>query len=692
VAFTKTSQSGRRITGAAWTASAENTVGGSGGGTQTITATGIASAEAFGTAQLDLEITGAGAIASAEAFGSPTLLHVQVISPTGIASAEAFGTPAFSGAIGPSGIISREAFGTPVLVLATLPDAPGSIYRIYINGILRNDFILKSRKPISISLEAGSFGSCKMAWFDPAGATRPLQDEEVIIIDTDNSNLRIFGGLITKLVERFYTGQTAMEIDITCAGWGVYMERRVGHKFYTTFQGGVASILLASITRDFLGSDSGDDTGLSVILSGSAGGTIGEYEVYAQKVSEAFRTLMRMINADFWVDHDKVIQVFPKSTGFEAAPFTLTDDDGNFESLSVERNVALRANRIYVKNSRPMKGLWIDSWAGDEFPGPASGTAFPTTYFQVVKPIVKVNSVVQIVVLIGDWSVPGWQWYYISGGTGVFQNLADAPLGGGDTIEIIYPSPLQFVYIAEDTAAIAADGLWEAIVEGKDLAGFDEMKVLGDGELLRKKTNPIDATAVTRISGVWPGQLLTINTSQPLLDDTLVVKSVRGTMVKGKYMKWTIKATNSQLQKPDSLNTFMAEMIQRDRQPVPRNRFSIHIALAEDIDGSTNPGLVTRLVPGARTVEESGWIREWHMGWETGAPFAADISIDIKLNGTTIFPATKAVYEAGDTGIIVGFTFVTDNLEVARGDKITAESLTTDSTAKNGWLDLIIEG
>lgn len=623
----------------------------------------------------------------------------QTLLPDAIASAEAFGTPVISKNIGPSSIASAEAFGKPAVILAVLPNTPGSIYRIYIDDVLQNDFILKKRKPISFSYETGSFGSLRMTWFDPAGTTRPSQDEEVIIIDTGNSNLRIFGGLITKLSERFYTGQTAMEIDITCAGWGVHMERRVGHKFYTTFQGGIASILLTSIARDFLGSDSDDDTGLSVVISGGAGGTIGEYEVYAQKVSEAFRTLMRMINADFWVDHDKVIQVFPKSSGFEAAPFTLTDDDGNFDSLFVERNTALRANRIYVKNSRPMRAMWIDSFEGDEFPGTASGTIFPTTYFQVVKPTIKVNDVEQIVVLIGEWDVPGWDWYYISGGTGVFQNWADSPLGSGDVIEIIYPSPLQFVYIAKDTTAIAADGLWEAIVEGKDLAGFEEMEVLGDGELLRRKTNPIDVTGVTRTSGLWPGQLLTINTSQPLLDDTLVIKSVRGDMMagKGKYITWTFKASNSQLHKPETIRKYMADMIHRDRQPVPRGRFTIHLDLAQDIPGLTNPGLAILTIPGAKVVEPStGFLREWHMGWETGAPFAADINIDIKLNGTSIFPVTSpltgATYNAGDTGIVVGFTFVSDNVEVKAGDKITANSLTADATAMNGWLDLIIEG
>lgn len=78
---------------------------------------GIASAEAFGTANVHPPVpqtaTLAG-VASAEAFGSPTLRSVRVGAPTGIPSAEAFGTPAVTlrKTVTTAGISSAESFGT----------------------------------------------------------------------------------------------------------------------------------------------------------------------------------------------------------------------------------------------------------------------------------------------------------------------------------------------------------------------------------------------------------------------------------------------------------------------------------------------------------------------------------------------------------------------------------------------------
>lgn len=79
----------------------------------TISPTGIASAEAFGTLKLVATIKPT-AIASAEAFG--TLTIIKVIKPTGIPSAEAFGTPKLIASIKLTGIASSEAFGTAKLV------------------------------------------------------------------------------------------------------------------------------------------------------------------------------------------------------------------------------------------------------------------------------------------------------------------------------------------------------------------------------------------------------------------------------------------------------------------------------------------------------------------------------------------------------------------------------------------------
>lgn len=104
-----------------------------GGGDQNLDPTGIASAEAFGTAAIttgavDIAPTG---IASTEVFGTPTVTTGPVnLSPTGISSAEAFGTPAITAGavdIAPTGIASAEAFGTPVITTGAVDIAPTGI-------------------------------------------------------------------------------------------------------------------------------------------------------------------------------------------------------------------------------------------------------------------------------------------------------------------------------------------------------------------------------------------------------------------------------------------------------------------------------------------------------------------------------------------------------------------------------------
>lgn len=105
-------------------------------GAVTVTATGIASVEAFGTATVQAGAVTATAtgIASSEAFGTPTATAGTVqVSPQGIASGEAFGTPSVSQGAGSAqsisatGIASSEAFGSPEVQPGTATIAPPGI-------------------------------------------------------------------------------------------------------------------------------------------------------------------------------------------------------------------------------------------------------------------------------------------------------------------------------------------------------------------------------------------------------------------------------------------------------------------------------------------------------------------------------------------------------------------------------------
>jgi hypothetical protein len=93
---------------------------GGGGGAQTITASGIASAEAVGTARLNLQLRPTG-LASGETIGSHLVsTGGLVLQPTGLASGETVGAPVVLP--GPvtivvSGIASAESVGSPMVVL-----------------------------------------------------------------------------------------------------------------------------------------------------------------------------------------------------------------------------------------------------------------------------------------------------------------------------------------------------------------------------------------------------------------------------------------------------------------------------------------------------------------------------------------------------------------------------------------------
>lgn len=91
-----------------------------GGGSQTVTASGVASAETFGSATVTPGAVSIlpGGIASAEAFGTAALTATYTVTASGIASAESVGNPALttgSVSVLPGGVASVEAFGGAVV-------------------------------------------------------------------------------------------------------------------------------------------------------------------------------------------------------------------------------------------------------------------------------------------------------------------------------------------------------------------------------------------------------------------------------------------------------------------------------------------------------------------------------------------------------------------------------------------------
>ena len=187
------------------------------GGPQTITTSGIASGEAFGTLRNDFGLIGQG-IATGEAFGSPQAnlgLSAQgvasleafgtaiiqpgpvTVSPGGIASGEAFGAAQLNQDIAASGIGSDETFGAGQINLQLEPSGISSGENF---GSPQLDYILT----ISGIASAETFGAHTITLLsgpqtiDPAGIAS-LESFGVLLIGLDISpsgiaSVEIFGG------------------------------------------------------------------------------------------------------------------------------------------------------------------------------------------------------------------------------------------------------------------------------------------------------------------------------------------------------------------------------------------------------------------------------------------------------------------------------------------------------------------
>lgn len=160
-------------------------------------ASAIATAEAFGTARLDLNLAASG-IATAEAFGTARLDHI--VGATGIASAEAFGTAQLNLEIVLAGVASGEAFGSHAVNLDTEQSitAAGNIASLEAFGAARLDFDLLAAAIAS----AEAFGTAQLdlnitatgiATAEAHGATTVELDTTQNVTPTGVASLEGFG-------------------------------------------------------------------------------------------------------------------------------------------------------------------------------------------------------------------------------------------------------------------------------------------------------------------------------------------------------------------------------------------------------------------------------------------------------------------------------------------------------------------
>ncbi len=623
---------------------------------------------------------------------------MPTILPTSIDTEESFGTASLPTAITVrEGIASEEGFG----IASVLNTLQGTIYYTYIRGVLRNDWVIKPSIRRNAAIGGGSRSTASFTLTTKPGlaAYRPNTGDDVTIYEFVGGQFHVFfGGVIETLEEQRYGTVPYFSVQVQCSDYGVICDRRIVGKFYTLFLGGVAAIAIADVVRNFL-----DGTGIwfdDTAAMSLPTTVLGEMLFEFVSVTETLNSICGKIDCDWRVDYNKELLVFPRGSGYAPAPYSVTDATLNaLLGIRVRRTYTERFNRIGVRPSIATINYWTDSFIASETQNHAGGWwAFVTTYpFEGSTPVVFVDGVQQVVAHIDEINaVPDWTFYY----NGQLFLGREGTVVAGSDVQILYPSPLPYIFWAEDAADIAIRGKVERVESVEGVFDVGALQEVANGLLARSVADSVELE-FSSLSPFWePGQLLTVDLTLPAVSASMVIESVDSEeLPNGRACRHNIKT--SSLPPVNRADNFFGKLIEKANRPGPVITQNIRFTLAETIEGLTNTGLAVGAPMALAVVERDGIMRDMRLRFRSidllGQAPVTPTEVDVFLNGISVFNAEHPpiLYPAGHVGDVQVFLFATNPLYVNRGDVLTFEvlqagSLPGEAVLSDGVLEIVI--
>lgn len=642
-------------------------------------ATGIPSAEAFGCLGGTVNVGGnqsiyafcsSQGIPSAEAFGVNGALAIapNLTGDAGIPSAEVVGTGGSVGVnpaiVGTYGIPSAEAFGQGAILQRFGPS-------VFIGNVDLTDDILINT--INISQKLSQPATATFRFRDPAGALHLSVGQEVIIYwskplitvpgNPGENYTRIFGGTIddyTELAEQALP--TVVSDVVRCSDFSSILDRRIIGKYYDDVFG-TLGIIVTDIVNTFLSAD-----GIQYnAVDGDPGINFGAQLFNWVTARQAFNQLSNLTGWDFEVDYYKQLRFFPKSSGLSSAPFNIADNNGNWiaESMSSRSYRGKYRNKQGVRSSTQAGQLWGDIFSTAN-PGPYPSSPQPpdgirfvfiTLYKITAAPNIKINGnsvaaarIIQLNQVAG--APPGsYDWYWIPGGEGVFQNQAEARLKSTDVLEVDYQTALSPIFWASCPAEIAAraaiegnSGIYEDVQDVTNITEQTALQAYAQALLNRYGcTNSIPRQVMykTNRDGLFAGMLQNINTSKPLVPAAnYLISQVDIRDMDKQFLQYTITADNGQYQ--GDWTQFFAAVVDRGQLAQPGNFVSYEWSLVPTIPGVVNPGMTgTGIFPLTRTCSHQVEILQYLSVICNSCPAPSPTNWQILVNGNGVgFPLT----------------------------------------------------
>lgn len=644
-------------------------------GAQTITgAAGIPTAEAFGCLggtvnvgnnQSIYAFCSSQGIASAEVFGVNGALAVapNLTGDAGIPSAEVVSD---GGSVAPNpgingtyGIPSAEAFGQGALIQRLG-------LAVFINNVDYTDLI--EVDTVHVTQRLSQAATAEFQFRDKGGTIHLAVGNEVLIYTSSplvklpsNSGgfpfTRIFGGTIDDLTESTEMALPTIKADVKCSDFSQILDRRTVGKYYDDAFGSLGIIVL-DIVNTYLALD-----GIQYNqVDGDPGINFGAQLFQWETARQAFNRLSNLTGWDYQVDYYKSLRFFPKSTGSGSSPFNLVDNDKNpvAESVTARSYRGKYRNKQGVRSSAQTSALWGDIFSVAQ-PGPYPSNHQPPdgvrfdfiTLFKINSaPIIKVNgnqvdpSRIIMLSQVASANPSSWDWYWIPGGEGVFQNLNNPRLTSADTLEVDYQtalSPIIWVFCQSEIDARAAiegnSGIYEDVQDVPNITDPAALKQYATAMLNRYgclNSIPRQIKYRTYRDGLFVGQLQNINLSKPLVSAAnFLITQVDIHDVQKQFLEYSLQLDSGEYL--GDWAQFFAAIVQRGQQAQPGAFVTYEWSLVPTIPGVVNPGMTsTGIFPLIRTCGHQVEIAQYFSVIANSLPNPNPASFQVLVNGNGI--------------------------------------------------------
>lgn len=394
---------------------------------------------------------------------------------------------------------------------------------IEIDGVDRTDVIeftsVVKKDAINQQVDTLEF---RILYYPPEQTYRPEANEEVEMFD---GATKVFGGRIIG-VNGTVEGPGAVEYKIRCKDYSYDLERILVNEVYENM---TVDDIVESLLDDW-SDGTFTDTNVDCDL------VITKVVFDRVTVVEALQRLSDMTGFSWYVDYDKDIHFFATNT--EAAPYNITDDDGNYipDTLEIVQDFSQIRNRVFVKGGEVEGEVRTELFNGD---GVKKFFKLSNKFANLPALEVggsPVNLGLDFLNAEDDYDA-FWDYnqQYIR-----FKD-STIPTSGTNNIEVTGIPLYNLVVQVDDAPSILEHGLFEFARIDKNIKSRNEAVSLAKAEVLAYKDGVAEASFDTYVPGLRSGQIISITSSLFGIDEDYLIQSTQFRMVSRTTGVWRVQ-------------------------------------------------------------------------------------------------------------------------------------------------------